>query len=244
VITAWAGALTASALFLYWPMNPATNTVAGALNALLVPFAILAAVGAIVILLVNRARSAAAIGAQVIVLTIAASLPAQLVNLGAGIESMVRPRPAPNEANRIYLSRDEQDAMLWLHKHKAKDDVAVSNVFCLPARFRPGCAEDAYWVSGLSGVQLYLGGWAYAPANLAAHNETSFLYRPSPWPDRLKDSLAAVEKPTAQLLTKLRNQVGVDWIVADLRAGPVSPLLDKLALPAFSNKDVRIYRLR
>jgi hypothetical protein len=42
----------------------------------------------------------------------------------------------------------------------------------------------------------------------------------------------------------LKNQVGVDWIVADLRAGPVSPELDKLAVRAFSNSDMRIYRLR
>ncbi|TDU91315.1 hypothetical protein EV138_4919 [Kribbella voronezhensis] len=244
VVTAWVGALTASALFLYWPVKPGVHTVARALTGLVVPFAILAVVGALVILVVNRARDAAAIGLQVIVLTVAASLPAQLVSLGTALENLVSPRPAPNETSRLYLTRDEQDAMLWLHKHKKDDDVAVSNVFCLPARFRPGCPEDAYWVSALSGVRLYLGGWAYAPANLGAHYDTSFLTRPPPWPDRLKDSLNAVEKPTPALLTRLRNQVGVDWIVADLRAGPVSPLLDKLAVPAFSNRDIRIYRLK
>ncbi|WP_246486649.1 hypothetical protein [Kribbella qitaiheensis] len=244
VITAWAGALTASALFLYWPVKPGIHTVARSLTTLVVPFAILAVVGAVVILLVNRARDAAAIAVQVIVLTIAASLPAQLVNLGAGIQAMVEPRPAPNETSRTYLTQDEQDAMLWLRKHKEKDDVAITNVFCLPVRYRPGCAEDAYWVSGLSGVQLYLGGWAYAPANLAADYQTSFLTRPPPWPDRLKDSLDAIERPTPRLLTKLRNEVGVDWIVADLRAGSVSLALDKLAVPAFSNRDMRIYRLK
>ena len=244
-ITASAGVLTATVLFLYWPVNRATNTVAGALTGLLLPFGILAAVGALVILLMNRARTAAAIGLQVIVLTIAAGLPAQLVSYTNAIEAATKPRPAPNEGSRTYLTRDEQDAMLWLHEHKAAGDVAVTNVFCLPARFRAGCAEDAYWVSGLSGVRLYLGGWAYAPANLAAdHYETSFLTRPSPWPDRLQESLDAVQKPTPQLLARLKNQVGVDWIVADLRAGPVSPALDKLAVRAFSNEDMRIYQLR
>jgi hypothetical protein len=36
----------------------------------------------------------------------------------------------------------------------------------------------------------------------------------------------------------------VTLIVGDLRAGPVSPKLDKLAVRVFSNIDVRIYRLR
>jgi hypothetical protein len=244
VITAWAGVLTASALYLFWPDDPGANTVAGAIAGMMVPFAILAAVGAVVILGVNRARGLAAIGVQVIVLTLAAGLPAQVISLGAGIKSMVKPLPAPDETARMYLSRDEQDAMLWLYEHKKKDDVAVTNVFCLPARFRPGCNDDAYWVSGLSGVQLYLGGWAYTPANLAVASETSFLKRPSPWPDRLKESLAAIEKPTPALLTRLKDKVGVDWIVADLRAGPVSPALEKLAVPAFSNREMRIYRLK
>jgi hypothetical protein len=243
VITGWAGVLTASALFLFWPADQGTHTVAGTIAGLLVPFGILAAVGAFVILRVNRARGVAAIGVQVIVLTIAAGLPAQLANVGSGMKAMVN-RPVQDETVRTYLTRDEQEAMLWLHRHKKKDDVAVTNVFCLPVRYRPGCPDDAYWVSGLSGVQLYLGGWAYTPANLGADYETSFLLRPSPWPDRLKDSLRAVQKPTPQLLTRLRNQAGVDWIVADLRAGPVSPALEKLAVPAFSNRDMRIYRLK
>jgi hypothetical protein len=92
---------------------------------------------------------------------------------------------------------------------------------------------------------MYLGGWAYAPANLAAtHHKTSFLLQPPPWPDRLRDSLAAVQRPTEQLLTQLAGDVGVTLIVGDLRAGPVSPALDELAVRVFSNNDVRIYRLR
>jgi hypothetical protein len=135
--------------------------------------------------------------------------------------------------------------MLWLRDHAGPDDVAVSNVFCMPIKYRPGCPNDAYWVSGLSGVQLYLGGWAYAPQNLAATGHTrSFLSLPPPWPDRLQQSLDAVRRPTPALLTELREEIGVDWIIADLRAGPVSPALERLAVPAYANSDVRIYRLR
>jgi hypothetical protein len=245
VIIAATGILTATALFLWWPVNRANRSVYGAAIGLLLPYAILAVVGAIVILLVNRSRSAAAIGLQVIVLSIAASLPAQLVFLDHAVVTAAKPRAAPDQRQRTYLTKAEQEAMLWLHEHKATDDVAVTNVFCAPVRFRPRCPDDAFWVSGLSGIQLYLGGWAYTPANLdSTQNRNSFLLQPSPYPDRLKDSLDAIQKPTPQLLSRLKDQVGVDWIVADLRAGPVSPALDSLAVRAYSNKDMRIYRLR
>jgi hypothetical protein len=42
----------------------------------------------------------------------------------------------------------------------------------------------------------------------------------------------------------LAGDVGVTLIVGDLRAGPVSSALDELAVRVFSNKDMRIYRLR
>jgi hypothetical protein len=60
----------------------------------------------------------------------------------------------------------------------------------------------------------------------------------------LHDSLDAVERPTPQLLNRLSAAEGVDWVVADLRAGPVSPALDQLAVRRFGNNGVRIYHLR
>ncbi|WP_344180640.1 hypothetical protein [Kribbella lupini] len=176
----------------------------------------------------------------------ASSLPAQSTYLAVASYGAVVDRPfGTGQGTRIYLTRAEQEAMLWLHEHAGPDDVAVSNVFCMPTRYRPGCPNDAYWVSGLSGVQQYLGGWAYAPENLAAtHHTRSYLSLPPPWPDRLQESLDAVRRPTAELLSQLHNEKGVDWIVADLRAGPVSPALERLAVPAYANSDVRIYRLR
>ena len=135
--------------------------------------------------------------------------------------------------------------MLWLRTHLEPNDVAVSNVFCMPAPYRPGCPNDAYWMSGLSGVQLWMGGWAYAPANLAAtEHRRSFLLQQSPWPDRVLDSRIAVEKPSEQHLAKLAGDLGITLIIGDLRAGPVSPKLDQLAIPIYSNQDIKIYRLK
>jgi hypothetical protein len=246
VIAATAGFMTAGLIRWSWPYDPRTSTVGGAIIALVVPFLILAGVGAAVILLINRSRKPAAIAVQAMVLVMAASLPAQLIALSNSVSDAVAHRPLPpGGAGRIHLSNDEQAAMLWLHDHAAPTDVAVSNVFCLPARYRPGCPDDAFWVSGLSGLQQYLGGWAYAPTNLRqTKHKRSFLTQPSPWPRRLRDSLDAVERPTPQLLHRLSAVDGVHWVVADLRAGPVSPALDQLAVRRFSNRGVRIYHLR
>ena len=145
-----------------------------------------------------------------IVLTVAASLPVQLIVFGRALEKGHPAAEFAGHGYRTYLTADEQSAMLWLRDHARPDDVAVSNVFCMPAPYRPGCPDDAYWISGLSGVRLWMGGWGYAPANLAAtDHKTSFLLQPSPWPDRVLDSRIAVEKPSAQQLAKLSADVGV-----------------------------------
>jgi hypothetical protein len=246
VIAATAGFVTAGLIRWSWPYDPHTDTVGGAIIALVVPFLVLAGVGAVVILWINRSRKPAAIAVQAMVLVVAASLPAQLIALSKSVSDAVAHRPLPpGGASRIHLSKDEQAAMLWLHDNAAATDVAVSNVFCFPARYQPGCLDDAFWVSGLSGLQQYLGGWAYAPKNLRqTRHKRSFLNQPSPWPGRLNDSLDAVERPTPQLLNRLSAADGVQWVVVDLRAGPVSPALDQLAVRRFGNDGVRIYQLR
>ena len=245
VVVAAAGLLTATATYLFWPTDAGTHTVARAATGLLAPFGVLAVVGAIAIVGINRTRQAASAAVQVIVLTVAASLPVQFIVLGDAVRDASRPLPPPNIEWRTYLTKEEQSAMLWLRKHLEPNDVAVSNVFCMPAPYRPGCPNDAYWMTGLSGVQLWIGGWAYAPANLAAtDHRRSFLLQQSPWPDRVLDSRIAVEKPSEQHLAKLAADFGITLIIADLRAGPVSPKLDQLAIPIYANQDIRIYRLR
>jgi hypothetical protein len=246
VIAASAGFVTVGVIRWLWPYDPHIDTVDGAIFALVLPFVVLAGVGAVVILWINRSRKPAAIAVQAMVLVLAASLPAQLIALSGSVYDAVTHRPLPpGGTGRIWLSEDEQAAMLWLHDNAAATDVVVSNVFCLPVRYRPGCPGDAFWVSGLSGLQQYLGGWAYTPKTLRQTNHNrGFLTQPSPWPGRLHDSLDAVERPTPQLLNRLSAAEGVDWVVADLRAGPVSPALDQLAVRRFGNNGVRIYHLR
>ena len=135
--------------------------------------------------------------------------------------------------------------MLWLRDNAAATRCGRQQ--CLlhaSAVSGPGCPDDAFWVSGLSGLQQYLGGWAYAPENL----------RQTKLQDELPDPALAVAGSVARqpggrreadpgVADQTSEAEGVDWVVADLLAGPVSPALDQLAVRRFSNGGVRIYRL-
>ncbi|TDO45847.1 hypothetical protein EV643_112175 [Kribbella sp. VKM Ac-2527] len=247
-ILAAAGAAFGVAMLtrLFWfEVTDVVTPVVRAYVALLLP-AQLVAVAAVIIIVLTKNRSRSLVLLQVIAVVIAAALPNQVVVFGRNLYHAVTHQPVVADKNdRTYLTAAEQEAMIWLRQNAQRGDVAVSNVFCMPAPYRRGCPDDAFWVSGLSGVQQYLGGWAYAPANLeATQNQFSFLTQPSPWPDRLQQSLDAVRRPNPRLFAMLKNDAGVDWVIADLRAGPVSPRLDQLLELAYSNSDIRIYRLR
>jgi hypothetical protein len=236
---------TAAVLKQVWPAAVVTNQKEAALDLLGPAGVLIIAAGVSVVVIRKVVAPRHWPGALVVYAACflsASSLPAQTTYLAVASYGAVIDRPfTTGQGTRIYLTSAEQEAMLWLHDHAGPDDVAVSNVFCMPIKYRQGCPNDAYWVSGLSGVQLYLGGWAYAPQNLAATDHTrSYLSLPPPWPDRLADSRAAVETAAPEVLARLRDQAGVDWIIADRRAGPFSP---KLGVPAYENQDVKIYRL-
>lgn len=249
-LAAAAGFVTAWLIRWLWPDGRIVTTLGDVFVALLMPFLLLALVGTAVVLavrlVVSPRRWSTGLVVHSMVFVVAASLPAQLSVLTHSVYAAATHEPVMvDQTSRFYLTEDEQQAALWLHDNAAVTDVVVSNVFCMPTRYKPGCPDDAFWISGLSGTQQYLGGWAYTAENLERTNhKTSFLLQPPPWPDRLRDSLDAVERPTPQLLARLAGTSGVDWIVADRRAGPVSPALDRLADLRFSNDDVRIYRLR
>jgi hypothetical protein len=144
-----------------------------------------------------------------------------------------------------YVSGDEQRAALWLNRHSDEDDLVATNVFCLPVGYRTGCHHASFWVQGLTGRQLLVGGWAYTEQNLAAYGrggDVRYHRLPSPWPDRVSLSLRAVQSPNAEVISEL-EQRGVRWIFADRRATLVSPDLEELATLRYRNADVLIYRL-
>ncbi|MBC7593131.1 MAG: hypothetical protein H7288_04210 [Kineosporiaceae bacterium] len=144
-----------------------------------------------------------------------------------------------------YVSGDEQWAALWLNEHSGANDVVATNVFCVRTQYRVGCRHVAFWVSALTGRQLFIGSWAYTEKNLTAYgNGGSVPYQrlPSPWPDRVALSLEAVRSPSPATMTVLQRR-GVRWIFADRRATAVSPRLGEFATLSYSNADVMIYQL-
>lgn len=144
-----------------------------------------------------------------------------------------------------YVTGAEQRAALWLGTNSGPTDVVATNVFCVPVRYRPTCKHVAFWLSGLSGRQLFVGPWAYTEKSLNQYGvggNLTYDRLPSPWPDRVDLSLEAVRSPSSTVTSDLQKR-GVKWIYADRRATNVSPLLARFATLRYSNDDVLIYRL-
>lgn len=215
----------------------------------LVPYAIAVVVIAVTILILRQLSSRVGwIRVPVVVLvacfSCAAGAATAVYDLGSSV-SRVRDDRAVHSSNSRYVSAAEQRAALWLNKHSGENDVVATNVFCASTRYRTGCRSSAFWVSALTGRQLFIGAWAYTAKNLESYGRggnVDYQRLSSPWPDRVALSLAAVRSPTPATLTALERR-GVRWIFADRRATAVSPNLAQLATLSYRNADVMIFRL-
>ena len=168
------------------------------------------------------------------------------VDLRAAVRYTQADLPVVDRSSSRYVSSAEQRAALWLNKNSDPDDVVATNVLCVPARYRAHCRHASFWVSGLTGRQLFMGSWAYTEANLAAYgkadDEVQYQRRRSPWPERVALSLGAVRTPRRETIAALERR-GVRWIFADSRATAVSPALKDLARLRYSNREVMIFEL-
>lgn len=216
----------------------------------LVPYAIAVAVGLAVIVTLCRIplpRGWARLPAVALVACFVAAIGTATAayDLDRSVDAARTEPLVIDTSSARYVSAAEQRAALWLHTHSDPGDVIATNVFCLPTRYRPDCRHAAFWLAGLSGRPLFLGGWAYTEKNLTAYGRggtVPYQRLPSPWPDRLRLSLAAVRAPSPAVVAALRRQ-GVRWIFADRRATVVSTRLAEFATLEYSNTDVRIFRL-
>lgn len=216
------------------------------------PYAI-AALVAMVVILVVKAASWRLGRAQVPALALlacfvcAVGVGSAAVDLRGAVRFAQADLPVVDRSSSRYVSNAEQRAALWLNENSDPDDVVATNVLCVPTRYRPHCRHAAFWVSGLTGRQLFIGSWSYTEANLAAYGEADddvqYQRRLSPWPDRVALSLDAVRSPTPETIAAL-EQRGVRWIFADTRATAVSPELKGLATLRYSNREVMIFDLR
>lgn len=141
------------------------------------------------------------------------------------------------------VSEAEIEAGRWLREHAAKQDVVVTNVHCLFRRLGR-CDARGFWVAGLSGRRVFLGGWGYTSASMeTADPRERYTENSSPWPARLHASNDAIEAPSKPLLGRLYRR-GVRWILADGRYSRVSPRLSRLGHLRLQRGKVKIFELK
>ena len=143
------------------------------------------------------------------------------------------------------LTREEMRAALWLDAHAGNDDVVATNVHCVPMnRYQP-CDARAFWVAGLGGHRTLVESWAYSDATVAANGVGNLKYVLQPPPDPAKYALnqRAFTNADPADLDQLRETYDVRWLLADRRAGPVSPRLARLASARYSAGPVTIFEL-
>lgn len=217
----------------------------------LVPYAVAIVIIAVTILLLRqlsarRRWTQLPVAALVACFALAVGATSSTYDLERSVHFARADKHAVDMTRSRYISGDEQRAALWLNEHSDENDVVVTNVFCIPTPYRVGCRHSAFWVSALTGRQLFVGGWSYTEKNLDAYGRggnVPYQRLPSPWPDRVALSLDAVRSPSSATMSALKR-CGVRWIFADRRATAISPQLAEFATLRHSNADVMIYRLR
>lgn len=147
-------------------------------------------------------------------------------------------------AGRTLVTADEVASARWLGRHAGQYDVIATNVHCLPTRTRPHCDARAFWVSGLSGRRVLVEGWGYTDAAQTAAGRNGLPFSRQPFDDKALFALneGVFTDPTPQKARKL-YALGVRWLFADRRAGPVSAGLATVASPRYRSGPVTVYGL-
>jgi hypothetical protein len=133
---------------------------------------------------------------------------------------------------------------LWLDQHAGNDEVIATNVHCVPiGRPRP-CDARAFWVAGLAGRRTLVESWGYTDQTVAANGIDGLKYplQPAPYPGVLAINQHVFEAGDKADLQRLRDY-GVRWLLADTRAGEVSPRLAEIAKVVYISGPVTVYRL-
>ncbi|WP_305785802.1 hypothetical protein [Symbioplanes lichenis] len=194
----------------------------------------------------------ASLPAALLASSLAALLSALLgASVAGGVETQARTLwaaafndPAPLPITRTVF-REEMSAALWVNANTPTNDVIATNVHCMPMnRYKP-CDARAFWVSGLTGRRVLVESWAYSDATVAANGKDGLKYVLQPAPDPIAFDLnqRIFTAPTPTDLNTLRTQYGVKWLIADLRAGKISPALATLTKLRRTEGPITIYEL-
>ncbi len=145
---------------------------------------------------------------------------------------------------RSFVSTAETEASLWAREHLDDDALLATNVHCSGAPTREFCDARGFWVAGLTGHRVLVGGWAYTPEAHEAHGVGGRIFAMQPYSDAALFALneAAFLEPTPAVLDELRAR-GVTTLFGSLRHNDVSEDLGELADEVFRNTDVVIYSI-
>ncbi len=156
----------------------------------------------------------------------------------------VRHDPAPLPSTK--LTSGETRAALWVAQHTPRDDIIATNVHC---SYRPrvdACDSRAYWVTAFSERRAVVESWAYTEENLnqIGRFPTGFPLFPFDDPALLEENDRSFTDPTAESLAAFREKHHVRWLLADSRAGKVSPELERLATLRFEAGPAKVFELK
>lgn len=193
-----------------------------------------------------RPRPAATWARRLAVALVAASLGGSIASAGRqwttglqGAESTIA------SASFQAGTKAEMAAALWLDQHAGNDDVVATNVHCKPYRPEGQCDARAFWVAGLAGRRTVVESWGYSDATIAASGVNGIRYNFQPPPDRAVYDLneRVFTRGDAASLAELQRLYHVRWLLADHRAGAVSPALTTLATVRLVSGPVTIYEI-
>jgi hypothetical protein len=246
-----------------WPA-PVAGAAAGALWSLLAPptdvpagravgpwaWALLLPLLTTAVVTVVVAGAASAIWGRRALRNLPAGLLAAVVGAGLaiGAADTVRELSAPppgQDPMRRVVTAAEMRAALWLDANAGDDDVVATNVHCMPMNAKV-CDSRAFWVAGLGGRRTLVESWAYTDAAVAANGTggRKYFYQPAPGPAvyDLNERVFRYGDPADT--ARLRDEFGVRWLLADVRAGAVAPNLAAVATVRYTDGPATVYELR
>jgi hypothetical protein len=218
----------------------------GALDRILVPLAVVAAVVVAGLLVWRRARrrwTSDVAWALVFAAIIGIAVPSTVTTVVTTAVKWTKPVAANGPS---IVTTGEQKAMLWLRSHSGTDDVVATNAYCVAVVTTKNCPARGFWVSGLSGRRVVLEGWAYTgeAEKLQGVGGLTYDRQPAPFPDRFKLNEAVFGRSDRTALSEMRTQFGVRWLVSVHRAGPTPSFPDSVARVRFENHAVTIFEVQ
>ncbi len=148
------------------------------------------------------------------------------------------------DAQGLRVSAQQGVAAAWVDEHVDEEALLATNVHCVEAPETPDCLTQGFWVAGLTGHRVLIGGWSYTPPAHEAHGENGLPSRRQPFHDAELYELnqRAFTDPTPRVLERLRER-GVDVLFGVWAHTEVSPKLDRLATELYRNDEVVVYSL-